>query len=280
MSKILRNDTGSAISISDTGVTIQPGVANQYTIPPVDYLLWAESSDVIVEIGASNLVVNDGSNDLSISNGTDLIKGLFPKKQGVTSGDDFTDIGHVDDKLKVDTTFSAYPNGIPVNIEPANFIRPQFSNLLNGSSKQMNVDGSSTPVEFLWEPTLVVHVVKNVTFTMGAPGDPDSDQFASLAALTNGLKFEIKSNGTVFEIYNMKDNKDVTLFFSTGTFSIGNTADKWMKDAGGRFFVGSMELFDGVKLDPSAGDYIKVTVRDDISSLLWVEAGIFSWRDG
>ena len=30
MAKILRNDTGSAINISDTGITVDPGAGNQY----------------------------------------------------------------------------------------------------------------------------------------------------------------------------------------------------------------------------------------------------------
>lgn len=76
MSKILKNNSGSNIDISDTGITINNG--SQYTIPPQDYLLWAASSDAVTFIGASSLVVNDGSSDLSISDGVDLIKGIFP----------------------------------------------------------------------------------------------------------------------------------------------------------------------------------------------------------
>lgn len=77
MSKILKNNSGASIDISDTGITIDN--ATQYTIPPVDYLLWAGSSNAVTEIGAGKLVVNDGSDDLSISDGVDLIKGIFPK---------------------------------------------------------------------------------------------------------------------------------------------------------------------------------------------------------
>lgn len=77
MSKILKNVTGSNITVNDVGfVTIN--AHSQYTIPVVDYLLWASSSNVVSFIGAASLVVNDGSFDLSISDGVDLIKGLFP----------------------------------------------------------------------------------------------------------------------------------------------------------------------------------------------------------
>lgn len=107
MSKILRNDTVSAIVINDTGITINPGVPNQYTIPSNDYLLWAASDNIITEVGAGNIVVNDGSTDLAISDGIDLIKGLFPKKMGVLAGDDLTQIGHVGDRIKVDSDISS-----------------------------------------------------------------------------------------------------------------------------------------------------------------------------
>lgn len=76
MSKILKNNSGSNVDISDVGITINNGT--QYTIPPTDYLLWAASNDAVTFIGNGSLVVNDGSVDLSISDGVDLIKGIFP----------------------------------------------------------------------------------------------------------------------------------------------------------------------------------------------------------
>ena len=77
MSKILKNNTGSPVSIDDTGVTVP--ASGQYVIPPEDYLIWAASSDVVTKVGDSTLTVNDGSDDLTISIGIDLIKGLFPR---------------------------------------------------------------------------------------------------------------------------------------------------------------------------------------------------------
>lgn len=143
MSKILRNDTISNITISDTGVTIQPGVANQYTIPPQEYLLWAGSSDVIIEIGAGNIVVNDGSNDLSINDGTKLIQGLFPNPVGLASGDDLTPIGHVGDSLKVIGGTGG------VGIDPITgrdvFFRPDI--LKDGSNADMAVNPTTAKKE-------------------------------------------------------------------------------------------------------------------------------------
>jgi len=76
MSKIIKNTTGSSISISDTGVTINAN--SQVTIPALDYLLWANSDEIIVHVGSGDIVINDGSSDLGMSDGIDLIKGAFP----------------------------------------------------------------------------------------------------------------------------------------------------------------------------------------------------------
>ncbi len=79
MSKILYNQTASPIIINDTGYVVLPASPGFYTIPPMDYLLWAQSSNIVTAIGSGDVVVNDGSVDLNISDGIDLIKGLYPR---------------------------------------------------------------------------------------------------------------------------------------------------------------------------------------------------------
>jgi len=103
MSKILKNNTGSPVSINDVGQTVP--ASSQLTIQPQDYLLYAASDDVITLIGAATLTVNDGSNDLSISDGSKLIQGIFPNPIGI-NGSDGTQIGNVGDALKTNTVIS------------------------------------------------------------------------------------------------------------------------------------------------------------------------------
>lgn len=88
--KILKNQTLSPIVISDVGISV-PASPATYTIPEQDYLLWAASSNIVTQIGNGNIVVSDGSFDLSISEGTDLIKGLFPKEITSTFKNDSVD---------------------------------------------------------------------------------------------------------------------------------------------------------------------------------------------
>jgi hypothetical protein len=87
MSKILKNQTGSPILISDVGISV-PASPASYTINVTDYLLWAASSNLVTQIGNGNIIVNDGANNLSISDGTDLIKGQFPSSIRITDGTD------------------------------------------------------------------------------------------------------------------------------------------------------------------------------------------------
>lgn len=119
MSKIVKNNTGGNISVSDTGVTVN--ASSQYTIPPQDYLLWAASDNIVTEVGAGNLIINDGSIDLSISDGIDLIKGLF-LKHSVIGNTDNTLIGNTGDRLKTDTEISSInlSGGFPCPTIPGN----------------------------------------------------------------------------------------------------------------------------------------------------------------
>ena len=108
MSKILKNNTASPQLVSDVGVTV--AASSQYTIPAQDYLLWAASSNVITKIGDSTFTVNDGSVDLSISDGTDLIKGLWPKKVRLEGATDSTLIGNVGDAIKITGEIELQPS--------------------------------------------------------------------------------------------------------------------------------------------------------------------------
>lgn len=99
MSKILKNNTASAVPIADVGQTVP--ASGQLTIQPQDYWIYAASNNVITLIGDSTLTVNDGSVDLSINDGAKLVQGIFPNPVGVAAGDDGTPIGHVSDYLKV-----------------------------------------------------------------------------------------------------------------------------------------------------------------------------------
>jgi hypothetical protein len=110
MSKILKNTTGSLISINDMGVSV-PG-SGQYTIPSQDYPLWVSSDDVITYIGAGTIVVNNGTDDLGKSAGIDLIKGIFPQPLVIRDGASSTLAGvTAGNRFKVEVDYA--PGAVP-----------------------------------------------------------------------------------------------------------------------------------------------------------------------
>ena len=142
MSKILKNNTASAVLIDDVGQTVP--ASGQLTINPQDDLLFAASSDVITLIGDSTLTVNDGANDLSISDGTDLIKGAFPSKIQITDGADEATVTNSRLDVNVLGNLSPFPSSrVAYKVTPIQE---------SGGSSDMDVDGDPTPVEFTAGP--------------------------------------------------------------------------------------------------------------------------------
>lgn len=62
MAKILKNNSGSTVNISDVGISI-PNATN-YTINPIEFGLYAASANVQTLVTAGTLIVNDGYDDL------------------------------------------------------------------------------------------------------------------------------------------------------------------------------------------------------------------------
>lgn len=91
--KILKNTTGSNITLLDLGITIL--TSSQVTLSPTDYADAADSDELVELIGNGNIVVNNGSVDLGKSDGVRLIQGGFTNK--VQVDDDLTD----SDRIKV-----------------------------------------------------------------------------------------------------------------------------------------------------------------------------------
>ena len=97
MSKIVKNNTGSAITITDVGGVVIPASPGSYTIPPQDYLIWANSSDILTYVNDTSptpsVTINDGSFDLTPTKGVDLIKGFFRINADTTTIGDGDTIG-------------------------------------------------------------------------------------------------------------------------------------------------------------------------------------------
>lgn len=135
---------------------------------------------------------------------------------------------------------------------------------LDGASKDLNVDGSVTPVEFeIVPPTGFIYYIHTVIITM-VDSSINFTKFGGITALTNGIKIEIKQDGgslTESPQSPIKVNKE---FYQFGY-------DTTLQSATEDIFVAKLlvKIDSGtiIKLVDSSSDLIKITVRDDLTAI-------------
>ena len=144
--------------------------------------------------------------------------------------------------------------------------------LTNSASPSLLVNGVTVPVAFSWSPAdSDIWYLTNIMAVMIDNGALDPSKFGAITGgLTNGILVEIKSNGTVYTICTLKNNTDLALLFGGGG---GGSSDGGLISSGDGFwdskdvFLGIQTFHIPIKLDASLGDYVKVTVRDNLTSL-------------
>ena len=133
--------------------------------------------------------------------------------------------------------------------------------LLNGASKDQNVDGSVTPQEFSYSPPAGYWFdCKRIMIYMEASTAFSSEKFGNLVALTNG--WELLINGVVAA--NTKDNVELALimFDSGGVPLLGKETQTMLA----RFTIAKLtDGYSGVHIKD--GFSISTKVNDDLSTL-------------
>ena len=133
--------------------------------------------------------------------------------------------------------------------------------LVDGVNESFNVDGSGTPVNFDYTPgaTEIFEVTRVVLimFTSGNIARPE--RFMSLnTPLTNGIEFSYSQDAATDTLLDVKTNFDLIRFLdATYALSIGND------DA----CRASIELNQEIILDGTKGDFFRLKVQDDLSTL-------------
>ena len=132
---------------------------------------------------------------------------------------------------------------------------------MNGSSPDLLVDRSVTPVEFSYDSDTTYEISlqeiklvlasNSVTFGNGYFG-------ATSGPLTNGLLIEVISGGVTGTIENLKQNEDFVFFATPGGFEWVVSSKDMMSSA---YLIGG-----GLKLKAGTTDKVRVTVRDDIDA--------------
>jgi hypothetical protein len=161
-----------------------------------------------------------------------------------------------DGKLSVQATISASGVGV------------LYADLLNGSSRNMNVNGSVTPVVFSWSPGASYDVEgSSLNLVIEEPTISFGDSFFGVTLLTNGLLIEAKAQDRVYNIANFKRTREVVQFTSSGGFELYSATPDLAKVLIGLGGIKFMKA--GTYATP---DYVRITVRDNISGLNHVSA--------
>lgn len=138
----------------------------------------------------------------------------------------------------------------------------------NAGSPDLSVNGAITPVEFILPlPVGTNFLLQAVSFVVGADDVVDPAKFGNIAALANGLLFEINGGA----VNNFTDNGDILLISNTcsiesvvfAAVASGVLFGQW--DITESFGGNSARVYDNA---------LKITVRDDLSTLPYFRVSV------
>ncbi len=155
---------------------------------------------------------------------------------------------------------------------------PLSLNFLDGgSSPDMNIDGSVTPVVFTAGPGVgEVIYLSGISIWLEDKGSWLKDSFGAIAGgLTNGVLIEIGRNAVFQDIGALTNNFDIASIFNGGQ-AIS------LKDISGEIaLIGTQQTtpLRNLRLDGDNSDLIRITVRDDLTGLDNFSIKMKAWRD-
>lgn len=154
---------------------------------------------------------------------------------------------------------------VNVSTVPYNVSVPKNAFLLNGSSSEMAVNGSSTPVEFSFTPASgETWVLSSLSILIMDSGLTLYSYFGAInSGLTNGLQLILGINGNTYEIANVKNNAELVLTFSSDSTIMPPSGFLEVGDA----YMGTFKFSAPILLSNSTGDFIKIKVRDNLTGL-------------
>lgn len=144
-------------------------------------------------------------------------------------------------------------------------------NLLNSTSKDMTIDGSSVSVVFSYSPVSGSVLINSLSCLLQDEGDTSLSKFGSLNSLTNGILIKATIGGQDFNLTVIKDNADLITRFSKNHFGssavlsiLGVVTPEGFGNSN-NIFVGRMEFTRPLLLTNS--DSISVVIRDNLSNI-------------
>jgi hypothetical protein len=154
---------------------------------------------------------------------------------------------------------------------PVNRVYEAATSIVAHSSKEMNVDGSGTPVKFSIEPFPAQSGdITRLMFEIRDNADMDFETFGALTELLNGVVIRVnKGDGTFRNLYNFKSNGDIIQQCFDHTFST-NIGGFTRGFASRLSWAGQEKHGVTVRLDGSVGtgEALEIIVQDDLTGLL------------
>jgi len=188
---------------------------------------------------------------------------------GAVPGGIYTQAQNDADKADFEANFKPYANrsidDVP-SLIVANAIKTG-----GGSSANLGVNGSIIPVVFEYNPPnnrdIEINALSLLFESTGALGFGNVFVRTSIATLTNGLLLEVKANDDVVSPWqNMKRTRDIVEICSDFTIITGTT----------NFMRAKIHLPRTLRLARNGTfatpDYVRLTVRDDLSTIGFGEA--------
>lgn len=188
---------------------------------------------------------------------------IIAQREGAAVQDFHPVQADVSGNLKVTTIGSDIP------ADPSAFV---LEYAVNGGSHDMRVDGSVTPVPFTIGPTVADEIwsIRELLLTFTSDDFTfDGVSFGPNPMLTNGISIEIVKASVATEVFVVKQNEDF-LRVPGRTPLVNNTGPKDV--------LGAALSFQGLVLNQADGDTVRVTVRDNLTSvkLKFITATLFA----
>lgn len=192
----------------------------------------------------------------------DSIVKVFRGIAKLRGASDNTLIGNISDRLKVDAV---------VALPSDRFVAYESRLLLDVANSDMLVDGSGTPVPYSSGPAVgKLWFVENLKIFIRDDGAFKLDEFGSGPALTTGLLVEARMNGAIETSFTIKNNKDM--------FVGMDELIEVDQVQGSPLLIISVKFLNPLTLVGDQGDFIRITVQDDLTNLESLSSSIRKWE--
>ena len=159
---------------------------------------------------------------------------------------------------------------------PINYAFPAATSLVLRTTREMDVDGSTTPQIFsIGPPDSQDWEITRLIFAMLTNGQPDDSKFGDLSSLTKGLVVRLKRNGGErYNLFNIKNQfelreiaYDITYADNAGPLSEWGVSSRLTY--GGREKHGQPQILYG-----QTNDVIEAIIQDDLTGLVNFHMGV------